>query len=114
MCAPDFHYYAGEYGGTLPESIYEDGIAEAESFVKHLVGWNPVDTDERREAYKRACCAAVETFAVYGDGALGGFHIGNFSTTQTATTGSMSARDVAAQKVRGELLASGLLWTGIA
>lgn len=113
MLTPDYDFYTEEYKGTLKKDVFDEGIAEAESFVKHIIGWNPVDTEEKELAYKRACCAGVETFALYGDGALGGFHIGNFSTTQTAYTGSASARDVASQKIRGELLSCGLLWAGV-
>lgn len=113
MDAPDYEFYSEVYGGKVPEEAFAEGLAEAESFVKHLVGWNPVDTEERQTAYKRACCAAVEAFALYGDGALGGFKIGNFSTTQTASTGSDNARDVARQKAMGELVGCGLLWGGV-
>lgn len=111
---PTYEFFTKEYGGTIQPEEFSDGLAGAESFVKYLVGWNPVDTEEKATAYKRAVCACVEAFALYGDGALGGFHIGNFSATQTAYTGSANARDVANQKAKGELLSVGLLWGGIA
>lgn len=114
ILTPDYKYFTDEYGATMPEDIFAEGLPGAESFVKYLVGWNEVDTDEKVDAYRRAVCAGIEAFALYGDGALGGFHIGNFSTNQTATTGSDNARDVAEHKVKGELLACGLLWGGIA
>lgn len=113
MLTPDYSFYTDTYGGRLPEDVFREGAAEAESFVKYLVGWNEVDTEEKRTAYKRACCAAVDAFAQYGDGAIGGFSIGSFSTTQTSYTGSANARDVARQKAMGELLKAGLLWGGI-
>ena len=109
---PTYEFYVEEYG-EINQDAFEQGVAAAEAFVKYLVGFNPVDTKEKDYAYKRAVCAGVEAFALYGDGALGGFRIGNFSTTQTAYTGSANARDVAAQKVKGELLTSGLLYGGI-
>lgn len=111
---PTYDFYVEEYGETIPQEAFDDGVKGAEAFVKYLIGFNPIDTKEKRHAYMRAVCAGVEAFALYGDGALGGFHIGNFSTTQTAYTGSHNARDVAEQKVKGELLAVGLLYGGIA
>lgn len=111
---PTYEFFVSEYGESVPREFFDEGVAGAEAFVKYLVGFNPVDTCEKKHAYKRAVCAGVEAFAMYGDGALGGFRIGNFSTSQTAYSGSANARDVAAQKVKGELLLSGLLYGGIA
>lgn len=111
---PTYIFYTKQFGEKIPKSVFLEGIADAEAFVKYLIGWNPVDTPEKELAYKRACCVASEALALYGDGALGGFSIGSFSTSQTSSTGSQNGRDVVLEKAKGELIASGLLWGGVA
>ena len=110
---PTYEFYTEQFEGSISEDIFNANVHDAEARVKYLIGWNPVDTPERELAYKRACCVSAEALALYGDGALGGFSIGSFSVGRGSSS-SASVRDVATDRAKGELLASGLLWGGIA
>ena len=106
--APDYKFYKDEYHGTAGEDEFNALIGDAEGYVKYLIGWNPVDTEERKLAYKRACCASAQVFSDYGEGT--GFTIGSF--TLRGDENPQLYWQVT-RKVYGELLASGLLWGGV-
>lgn len=105
---PDYAFYKHEWGGSLPEDVFDELSSKASTRVDFLIGFNPVDTPAKQTAYKRAVCAALEAFAAYGDG--GGFSIGKYSRQE----GVKSGRQIADEDARAQLLRSGLLWGGVA
>jgi len=108
-------FYRDSYGGTLDAESFAEALPAARRCVRALCGgaeptekWHEADAD----AWKRACCAAVEAFAKFGEGRIGGYEIGEFKVTNyrdDRTTG----REVAMQAALDELAGTGLAWCGV-
>ena len=108
--APDYAFYRDEYKGKAPEAAFDEQLTGAKAHVDWLIGFNEV-TEATAVAYKRAVCAALEAFAVYGTGPAGGFSIGGFSMSPA---GAKSGKDIATEDALRELACTGLLYSGIA
>lgn len=108
--APTYEFYTGEYGGRLPEAAFGAELSGAAAYVDWLIGFNEV-TEQTAAAYRRAVCAALEAFAVYGAGESG-FTIGSFS--MSALPNGRTAKDIAREDAARELVGTGLLFQGIA
>lgn len=77
-----------------------------------MCGGRAPDDDVAADAYRRALCAAVDAFAEYGDGQVGGFSLGSFKVSRyerDATTGVQVATDAVARELAG----TGLLFCGV-
>lgn len=106
--APDYIYYAEEFGGNLSEAQFLDNVHGAEDFVLWNIGFNAIGP-EHADAVKDAICEAVDVFAEYGGDGAASFTIGGFSMSATDRTG----RQVAADRILRHLFPTGLLYRGV-
>lgn len=112
MWEPDYTFYKNEYRGQAPEAVFSEQLRGAVAHVDWMIGFNEV-VEATSTAYKRAVCAVVEAFAVYGTGPIGGFSIGSFSHSSYVGVGSKSGKDIATEDATAELATSGLLFAGV-
>lgn len=110
--APDYAFYCDEYKGKAPEAAFDEQLPGAVAHVDWLIGFKDVP-DAALTAYKRAVCAALEAFAVYGTGPVGGFSVGGFRHSSYVGVGSKSGKDIATEDASRELSGSGLLYAGV-
>ena len=117
-CGPapvSYEFYQDGYGGALAANVFAEALPAAVRCVGALTGARDVCEEwdgDRAEAWRRAVCAAVDAFAEYGEGRVGGFSIGSFSVTNyrdEGTTGAEVARDAAL----AELAGTGLAFAGV-
>lgn len=107
--APDYQFYRDEYKGKAPEAVFDEQLPGASAHVDWLIGFNDV-SERTATAYKRAVCAAVEAFAVYGTGPAGSVSIGSFGMSWS---GAKSGKDIATEDAERELSCTGLLYAGV-
>ncbi len=88
-----YEFYQDTYGGGLSETAFAASLPMADSHVKWLCAVKGTNTDS--ETFMRAVCAALEAFAEYGAGEVGGYTIGEFSV-----------KNYASQQTTGEELAT--------
>ena len=101
--AVTYEWYSQTYGGGLSESAFELSLPAATRHVRWLVGGSE-PSDEELESYQRAVCAAVDAFAEFGEGQVGGFSLGDFKVTHyedEGTTGEEIATDAAIKELVG-------------
>jgi len=110
--APDYAFYRDEYKGKAPEEVFDGQLPGAVAHVDWMIGFNDV-SEATATAYKRAVCAVVEAFAVYGTGPVSGFSIGTFSYSSYVGVGSKSGKQIATEDAADELSTSGLLYSGV-
>ena len=109
--AVTYEWYSQTYGGGLSESAFELSLPAATRHVRWLVGGSE-PSDEELESYQRAVCAAVDAFAEFGEGQVGGFSLGDFKVTHyedEGTTGEEIATDAALK----ELVGTSLVFCGV-
>ncbi len=102
-----YEWYSQTYGGGLSESAFGLSLPAATRHVRWLVGGSE-PSDEELESYQRAVCAAVDAFAEFGEGQVGGFSLGDFKVTHyedEGTTGEEIATDAALKELVGTSLA---------
>lgn len=112
--------YEAAYG-PVDADAFGAALRCAEAEVASIVGYAPVDTPAREDAWRRAVMAAVSVDAAYGfshgigEGA-GSVTLGKFSyAASSPAPGSSPWRDeVRAAAARRELVGSGLLYQGLA
>lgn len=111
--APSFSSYRDAYGGTLTAEAYAEALPAAVRCVRELTGGvgpaglAPGDA----EAWGRACCAAADAFAEFGEGRVGGYSIGDFKVTNYMERGT-TGLEVARAAALAELAGTGLAFTG--
>ena len=88
--AVTYEWYSQTYGGGLSESAFELSLPAATRHVRWLVGGSE-PSDEELESYQRAVCAAVDAFAEFGEGQVGGFSLGDFKVTHYEDEGTRSS-----------------------
>lgn len=112
MAVISYETYTEDYGGDLTEAAFSSALPAATRHVAWLCdGKEPAD-DAEATAYMRAVCAAVEAFAAFGEGQVGGFTLGSFKMTNyedEATTGEELASEAACK----ELLGTSLIFSGV-
>ena len=104
--AVTYQFYSEVYGGGLSESAFGLALPAASRHVRWLVGGREPSNDEL-ESYQRAVCAAVDAFAEFGEGQVGGFSLGDFKVTHyedEGTTGEEIATDAAIKELVGTTL----------
>lgn len=109
--AVTYEWYSQTYGGGLSESAFGLSLPAATQHVRWLVGGSE-PSDEELESYQRAVCAAVDAFAEFGEGQVGGFSLGDFKVTHyedEGTTGEEIATDAALK----ELVGTSLVFCGV-
>ena len=110
MAAVSYKYYSETYGGGLNEAAFGEFLPVAEAHVKWLCAnrcYCPTST-----AFKRAVCAAVDAFAEYGAGEVGGYTIGEFSVKNYASQ-ETSGEQLATQAALRELVGTGYAFAGV-
>lgn len=111
--------YEAAYG-PVDADAFGAALRCAEAEVASIVGYAPVDTPAREDAWRRAVMAAVSVDAAYGfshgigEGAES-VTIGKFSyAASSPAPGSSPWRDEVRAAARRELVGSGLLYQGLA
>ena len=109
---PDFAYYSGTWGGSLPEAAFTASLRHAAAAVSDIVGFNDAAGSD---AAKRAVCAAVDVDAAWGgDGGAasgGSVSIGSFSAS--SGTGDAGYDSDMRRAIRAQLVGTGLLYQGV-
>lgn len=101
-----YQFYSQVYGGGLSEAAFGLALPAASRHVRWLVGGSE-PSGEELESYQRAVCAAVDAFAEFGEGQVGGFALGDFKVTHyedEGTTGEEIATDAAIKELVGTTL----------
>ena len=105
-----YEFYSQTYGGGLSEAVFAASLPIADSHVKWLCAVKGATTT--CNVFKRAVCAAVDAFAEYGAGEVGGFQIGEFSVKNYAGQQTTDEELATAAALR-ELGLSGMSFTGV-
>ena len=109
--AVTYQFYKDVYGGGLSESAFGLALPTASRHVRWLVGGVEPSNDEL-EAYKRAMCAAVDAFAEFGEGQVGGFSLGDFKVTHYEDEGT-TGEEIATADALKELVGTSLAFAGV-
>lgn len=107
---PTYGYYADVYGGGLTEAAFAASLPTALAHVRWLCAAR--GADEGSDAFRRAVCAALEAFAEYGAGELGGYSVGQFSVRSYASQRA-TGEDLATAAALRELGCSGMAFSGV-
>ena len=105
-----YEWYADSYGGSLSEAAFGESLPMAEAHVKWLCAVNGAKTT--CNVYKRAVCAALDAFAEYGAGEVGGYTIGEFSVKNYASQ-QTTGEELATEAALRELGLSGMAFCGV-
>ena len=105
-----YQFYADSYGGGLSEAAFSASLPMADSHVKWLCQVKGAKTT--CNLFKRAVCAAVDAFAEYGAGEVGGYAIGQFSVRNYENKGT-TGEELATQAALRELGLSGMAFSGV-
>lgn len=110
----DYAFYVDEYGGRLDAEAFAESLPAAERQVRWLCGCAEPDSDDEdaTAAYKRAVCAAVEAFAEWGEGLVGGLTVGDFAVKPYENKGP-SGVQIAIDAAVKELAGTGLTFGGV-
>ncbi len=111
MAEVDYAYYSEIYGGGLSEAAFGASLPAAERHVNWLC-WNRTPACCELAAWKRAVCAAVDAFAEFGEGQVGGFALGDFKVTHYEDEGT-TGEEIATQAAMKELVGTSLLFSGV-
>lgn len=105
-----YQFYTDTYGGSLGEAAFAASLPMADSHVRWLCAVKGASTT--CNVFKRAVCAALEAFAEYGAGEVGGYSIGEFSVKNYENKGT-TGEELATQAALRELGLSGMAFTGV-
>lgn len=110
---PSFAFYRDSYGGSLDAASFSEAMPAAVRCVRELVGGVSSDGLGAADlmAWARACCAAAEAFAEFGEGRVGGYAIGDFKVTNYMEKGT-TGLEVASSAALSELAGTGLAFSG--
>lgn len=106
-----YEFYSETYGGGLSEAAFGTSLPAALAHVRWLCGGRCPSRCEV-VAYKRAVCAAVDAFAEFGQGQVGGFALGDFKVTHYEDEGT-TGDEIATQAAMKELVGTSLLFSGV-
>ena len=112
----DYQWYLDSYGGALGAEGFHEALPAALRLMRGITGgaWPEAGWDcDDTAAWRRACCAAVEAFAEFGEGRVGGYAIGDFKVTNYMEKGT-TGREVALEAALAELAGSGMTFSGVA
>ena len=105
-----YRFYTDSYGGGLSEAAFSASLPMADSHVRWLCQVKGAKTT--CNLFKRAVCAAVDAFAEYGAGEVGGYAIGQFSVRNYENKGT-TGEELATQAALRELGLSGMAFSGV-
>lgn len=106
-----YGFYTQVYGGGLSEAAFGLALPAATRHVRWLCGGRRPCRGEV-VAYRRAICAAVDAFAEFGAGQVGGFSIGDFKVTHYEDEGT-TGEEIATQAALRELVGTSLAFVGV-
>lgn len=109
--AVTYEFYSQVYGGGLSEAAFGLALPSALRHVRWLVGGVEPGEDEL-ENYLRAVCAAVDAFAEFGEGQVGGFSLGGFKVTHYEDEGTTGEEITTADALK-ELVGTSLAFSGV-
>lgn len=109
--AVTYEFYSQTYGGRLSEPAFGLALPAASRHVRWLVGGREPGEDEL-DAYRRAVCAAVDAFAEFGEGQVGGFALGDFKVTHYEDEGTTGG-EIATANALKELVGTSLAFCGV-
>lgn len=109
--AVTYQFYSEVYGGGLSEAAFGLALPAASRHVRWLVGGREPSNDEL-ESYQRAVCAAVDAFAEFGEGQVGGFALGDFKVTHYEDEGT-TGEEIATADALKELVGTSLAFCGV-
>ena len=110
-----YGYYRDEYGGELPVEAFTAALPAATRHLLWLTGGASIDEETQPDAltaYRRALCAAIDAFAEYGAGEVGGYTIGEFSVKNYASQ-QTTGEELATEAALRELGLSGMAFSGV-
>ena len=113
--AVTYAYCRDEYGGELPVEAFTAALPAATRHLLWLTGGASIDEETQPDAltaYNRALCAAIDAFAEYGEGQVGGFSIGDYKVSQYVSDKVPTGAEQATQAALKELYGTGLAFTG--
>ena len=106
-----YQFYVDTYGGGLSEAAFGASLPVAEAHVNWLCdGRVPCRCEQT--AWKRAVCAAVDAFAEFGQGQVGGFALGDFKVTHYEDEGT-TGEEIATASALKELVGTSLAFAGV-
>ena len=106
-----YEFYSQTYGGGLSEAAFGLSLPAATRHVRWLVGAHEPGDDEL-VSYQRAVCAAVDAFAEFGEGQVGGFALGDFKVTHYEDEGT-TGEEIATADALKELVGTALAFAGV-
>lgn len=107
-----YTFYGETYGGTLSENSFAVSLPAAARHVRWLCdGREPAIGSDDEDAYRRAVCAAIDAFAEFGEGQVGGFQLGDFKVTHYEDEGT-TGDEIATQAALKELASTSLAFAG--
>lgn len=109
--AVTYEFYSQVYGGGLSEAAFGLALPAAARHVRWLVG-DAEPCENELESYQRALCAAVDAFAEFGEGQVGGFSLGDFKVTHYEDEGT-TGEEIATQEALKELVGTSLVFAGV-
>ena len=114
--AVDYQWYLDCYGGALGAEAFCEALPASLRLMRQLTGGMVPAEDwdvEAVECWRRACCAAADAFAEFGEGRVGGYAVGDFKVTNYMEKGT-TGREVALEAALAELAGSGMAFSGVA
>lgn len=87
----DCGWYLDFYGGTPGAEGFAEALPAALRLMRQVMGgaWPGEGWDaEETSAWRRACCAAVDAFAEFGEGRVGSVAVGDFKVTNCMEKGT--------------------------
>ncbi len=109
--AVTYQFYSETYGGGLSEAAFGLVLPAVTRHARWLCdGWEPAD--DELVAYQHAVCAAVNAFAEFGKGQVGGFAIGDFKMTHYEDEGT-TGEEIATADAPKELVGTSLAFAGM-
>ncbi|WP_417118852.1 hypothetical protein [Olsenella phocaeensis] len=95
---------------------FHSAMPAARRLLVELTGGAVVDAEANAAAYaayQRAVCAAVDAFAEFGSGQVGGFSLGDFKVSQYVSDRVATGAEQATAAAVAELYGTGLAFCGV-
>ena len=109
---PDHIFYVDVYGGTASAEAFAEALPAALRLMRAVCGDAEIADEGDLMVWRCACCAAVEAFAEFGEGRVGGYAVGDFKVTNYMEKGT-TGREVALEAALAELAGTGLSFCGV-
>lgn len=106
-----YEFYSQVYGGGLSEVAFGLALPAASWHVRWLAG-SAEPCEDELVAYRRAACAACDTFAEFGEGQVVGFALGDFKVTHYEDEGT-TGEEIATADALKELAGTSFVFCGV-